>query len=302
MRTAGFTLVGLLVVMTIIAMLMGLMLPAVVSSREAARRATCQSNLHQLSLAVEGFHAAQSRYPPGQFGGSIGHGPDSRAWSWIARVLPYLERSDLYTEGDIPRKTLRDSGIIAHTIPILHCPSGGTAGSAPRSDAGDLEGMPVGQTNYKGVSGANWGADESIGQTAVNTQWPNPGTLGSNDGLAKGDGILWRSDHDQRITKDHVLDGLSTTFLLGEDLPEANRWLSWPYSNNAYGTCAIPPNFTFDDPTWWPNTWSFRSHHPGGLQFAFADGSVRFVAQSIALNVYRAIATRKGKERVDVNF
>jgi prepilin-type processing-associated H-X9-DG protein len=120
--------------------------------------------------------------------------------------------------------------------------------------------------------------------------------------LGKGDGILWRSDIDYRITKNHVLDGLSTAFLLGEDLPEANRWCSWPYSNNAYGTCAIPPNFTFADPNWWPNTWSFRSHHPGGLQFAFADGSVRFVQETIALQVYRALATRRGKEIVADGF
>jgi hypothetical protein len=60
--------------------------------------------------------------------------------------------------------------------------------------------MPVGQSNYKGVSGANWGVDQSIGQTAIGTLWPNPGTLRSDDGLAKGDGILWRSDVDYRIT------------------------------------------------------------------------------------------------------
>ena len=63
------------------------------------------------------------------------------------------------------------------------------------------------------------------------------------DGLSEGDGILWRNNIEFHMTKSHVLDGLSNTFLLGEDVAEDNCWLSWPYSNNAHGTCAIPPNY-----------------------------------------------------------
>lgn len=103
---------------------------------------------------------------------------------------------------------------------------------------------------------------------------------------------------DFRSSKDRVRDGLSNTFLAGEDLPERDAWCSWPQANNAHGTCAIPPNFTWNDPTWWPNTWSFRSNHPGGLQFGFADGSVRFVRQDIEREVYWALANRAGREPV----
>jgi prepilin-type processing-associated H-X9-DG protein len=128
--------------------------------------------------------------------------------------------------------------------------------------------------------------------------FPNPGKNGSWDGHQHGDGIMWRTDILQHLQQRNVTDGLSNTFMIGEDSPERNRWCSWPYANNAYGTCAIPPNFTWQETSWWPNTHSFRSSHPNGLNFALADGSVRFVSVEITLQTYRALATRAGGERV----
>src|SRR5436190_23188321 len=93
-----------------------------------------------------------------------------------------------------------------------------------------------------------------------------------------------------------VVDGLSNTYLAGEDLPDKDRWCSWPYSNNAYSTCAIPLNVKQTsggnyDPLWWPNVQSFRSRHSGGAFFAYCDGSVHFVGDSIDLTTYRATVT-----------
>ena len=88
---------------------------------------------------------------------------------------------------------------------------------------------------------------------------------------------------------------------LHRDLPAKNHWCSWPYANNATGTCAIPPNVLKPDgteysPANWQNVYSFRSNHPGGLQFAFADGSVHFIQNEIDLGTYRAMATINGGE------
>ena len=294
----AFTLVELLVVIAIIGVLIGLLLPAVQSAREAGRRSSCQNNLHQLSLAVHQFCGELGRYPPGQAGGPFGFGPDTRDWSWLARILPYCEEKGLYKEGHIPGATLRTSGILARQVRLFLCPSDSYSWRGPRLDAGNLEGIPVGQTNYKGVSGANWGDDGSQSKDDIGSLFPNPGTNGSADGMNDGDGILWRSDYAAGLREANVTDGLSHTFLIGEDLPEKNLWCSWPYANNAYGICAIPPNYTNQDPHWWPNTHSFRSAHPAGLNFSMADGSVQYIHQDIDLVVYYALATRAGGETV----
>lgn len=289
----GMTLVELLVVFAIISLLVALVLPAVMASREAARRMTCQNHLKQLALACQEFHDGHRRFPPGRSGGAIGWGPDSPAWSWLAEILPYVDQGSIYEQGGIPAATLRNSGIAHLQIPVFSCPSG--IGPPTRTDAGNLAGFVVGVTNYKGVSGANWGFDETLGGW-LNTRFSNKGANGSFDGLNRGDGILWRNDYAFSLRIASVVDGVSNTFLIGEDLPEHNRWCSWPYANNAYGTCAIPPNYISADPFLFEETWSFRSNHPGGLNFAVADGAVRFVSETIDLDVYRATATRAGGE------
>ena len=160
-------------------------------------------------------------------------------------------------------------------------------------------------TCYKGVSGANWGFDRWEDKP-VDTDWPNPSADGSYDGLTDADGAMYRSDIARPLRLEHITDGTSQTFLIGEDVPAYNRWTTWAYADNAYGTCAIPPNATERDgrpfPTdQWGNLWAFRSRHPGGLQFALADGSVRFVSQSIPLQVYRALATINGGETASLD-
>lgn len=133
----------------------------------------------------------------------------------------------------------------------------------------------------------------------LSTQWAHQGINGSYDGLDDGDGAMFRSDYRVDTGKSHIRDGTSNTFLLGEDVPSENAWLSWPYANNAYGTCAIPPNLRIADILDFPNTWSFRSNHPSGLNFAMADGSVRWISNAIELSAYRALATIAGQEQID---
>ncbi len=278
----------------IIGVLISLLIPAIQAAREAGRRAACQNNLAQIALAVQQFSGEQGRYPPGQCWGTIGFGADAKAWSWLARILPYCEENALYRQGDVPEKTLRESGIMDQRVRLFLCPTDSYSCLGPRENAGDLHAVPVGQTNYKGVSGANWGADASLNTDDIGTLFPNPGKNGSWDGQDDGDGILWRCDYQAGIREANVTDGLSHTFLAGEDLPEKNIWCSWPYANNAYGTCAIPPNYSYKNSYWWPNTSSFRSAHPGGLNFSLADGSTHFINADIDMATYRARSHPRG--------
>jgi prepilin-type N-terminal cleavage/methylation domain-containing protein len=300
-KRPGMTLIELLVVIAIIGVLIALLLPAVQKVREAANRAQCANNLHQLALGVHQFHDGKGRFPWNQWFGHNAGGPNLQNWSWLAQLLPSIEQDNLYRSGKVPASTLLQSGIMADQISLFLCPSDPSSWTGPRSDAGNLTGFPVGQTNYKGVSGANWGDDlQGIGPN-IKTDWRNPGTNGSFDGHSQGDGIFYRTDYWRPLRLTSILDGTSNTFMIGEDIPGLDIWCSWPYSNNANGTCAIPPNVLAPDgkpysPINWENCESFRSRHAGGVQFALADGSTRFISDGIALPTYRALATISGGE------
>ena len=159
--------------------------------------------------------------------------------------------------------------------------------------------------------GANWEWGNALWNPGVD---PSTGNV-NQAGLDNGNGVFYRSNGNggsiyegtytpDKISLSSVLDGTSNTFMIGESLPSMSLWTgAWAYSNNANGTCAIYPNapqttgqtFATSD---WPDNYSFHSAHPGGLQFALCDGSVAWIADSITISVYRALATCAGGEDV----
>ena len=242
-------------------------------------------------------------YEPGAGTGCCGNG--WAHWSWAARLLPYIEQSVLAGKENLDTGDMNTAGgsmIVAAYIKTYVCPSDGyTMSQKSRTSSADMGGVVCGLGSYKGVAGANWGADAYPGDGMFGGDYPNPTPGGSGaaayNGLERGDGLFWRGDmRFGKLTLMAITDGTSNTFMIGECLPEKDLWSAWAYSNGSTATCAIPPNVrksdgTEYDPSDWPNIYSFMSNHPGGVQFAYADGHVSFISNEIALAAYRALAT-----------
>ncbi|HET6425819.1 MAG TPA: DUF1559 domain-containing protein, partial [Planctomycetaceae bacterium] len=128
-RSRGFTLIELLVVIAIIAILIALLLPAVQQAREAARRTQCRNNLKQLGLAIHNYVDNYSTLPINRYGdyvySSVWNGPyeDSRSWSWLVSIMPYVEASPLYNMLNFENTALNDSPYLKTSLAYHLCPS-----------------------------------------------------------------------------------------------------------------------------------------------------------------------------------
>ncbi len=315
-RRPGFTLVELLVVIAIIGILVGLLLPAVQKIREAACRMKCSNNLKQLGLGLHNYEGVYHNLPvAARMSWSGGYNPD---WSWIAMILPYIEQNEAYIACNVPNDPLVNHlDITGTTWPVLLCPSD-PSGITSWSNNADSYGLfQVGVTNYFACLGQNWGGDPGPNGWAsqgwpggLDLRWCNPyddDPNGTYDGLDYGDGVFY--GYQQYLWGDNrpgtafagIRDGLSNTFMVGEGLINASYWNWWAYGNGAIRTAAIGPNARQlngipYDPWDWPNNFGFSSAHPGGVQIVYADGSVHFIADNIALPIYHAMATRAGGE------
>jgi len=299
----GFTLVELLVVIAIIGVLVALLLPAVQAAREAARRSSCSNNLKQLAIAAHNRHDQLGTLPPGM-------GPYGCCWgTWVPLILPYIEQanvSDKYVNwggNDMtgPRYSSSPNTVNVTNVrfKVMSCPS-------------DQNNVPFNNlTNHNYA--ANWG-NTGYGQSTVQ----GIRFLEAPFGIAKE---VNKPFDGKRLAQ--LTDGTSTTVLFfevrqgqGRDL----RGFTW-WGDAAGATAFLAPNSPLPDRIYTdfycnnipinppcdvsnttnPSMYASRSRHPGGVQIALADGSVRFVAQTVAIDVWRAASTAQGGESLQLS-
>ncbi|NLF08449.1 MAG: DUF1559 domain-containing protein [Pirellulaceae bacterium] len=333
MKRYGFTLVELLVVITIIGILIALLLPAVQAAREAARRMSCQNNLKQMGLALQNYAVSLGAFP------SLGATQPQTSFSVHARILPYAEQQNLQDLIDFQQPLMLGGGGNSYVnpiqataaqavIPLFLCPSDGREPRFTSYVSFKPSGSASGGTNYVACSGSGTNAyyDTSfpsdgvfwrnsavrfadISDGASHTMVFSESLLGldfDSNGPAPADPLRQMASMCSQFTLDPNGPGLSgiNNPDLASIVAGANHWrgcrgATWIWGREQANSFSayMPPNTPIPDmAAKGIGFFAARSNHPGGVHAAFADGSVRFIGDSIPLNAWRAMSTRAGGE------
>ena len=313
-RRSGFTLIELLVVIAIIAVLIGLLLPAVQKVREAASRLKCQNNLHQLGLAMHNYHTAYEVFPQGR-------NQYPKVVSAPARLLAYVEQDNLQRLVNYD-STLADPQNVAASktrVALFLCPSDLANGQVP--------GMTDYGTNYVACNGTGVTVD-AAGNVTAYTKIPDGNgifaqvpvrvleiTDGTSNTAAFSESLIGNGQVPGTLPTDPKMISLVVLEVAGGNDPtpadcdggngtwngrRGERWIDGHFGSTLYNHYHTPNARKWDCGNASHNKalTSARSNHPGGVNVLFADGSVRFVADTVAPSTWRALATRAGGEVV----
>ena len=311
-RRRGFTLTEASVVFMIVAVLLALLLTAIQYARESARRLNCQNNMRTISLGVIN-HESQRSQLPSLYNGTFLPKPrtvmdEFHFHSWRTAILPQIEQNSLYVsiKDSLPATDVSNQPFINVQLPVFKCPStpnsnrlvsdisafsgGSVVGTAARSDYEAIGGVNIGlasgTTSLQNIEFGVWGEPDSYLRISTNYRKPR--------------------------LKD-VIDGLSQTILTAEragrpDLYARGKIVNpYPFTNTpGFGMDHHQASWAISTHFWWlvqmaqsginSRNLDIFSFHPGGANVAFADGSVRFLSESMHPAAVNALITRNGNE------
>lgn len=305
-RRLAFTLIEVLVVISIIGVLIALLLPAVQQAREAARKTRCANQLKQIGIALHDYHSALNVFPAGYLSRPASNGSNTGpGWGWASMILPRLEQKPVFDAINfgLPIEDPSNATGRLTTIGVFQCPSDGSfqpVFTVVDQSTTDLSpGAPiceVASTNYVGSFGTS-----------------EPSAIPGRD---LGEGLFFRN---RSIGLRDILDGSSQTFAAGERSqnlsrpcwagvvsraavpitelqfrngldPEGGEALVVAHTGEGRGPDAKPAHAD-----------QFWSRHGDTAQFLFADGSVRSIKAAIGFGIYQSLATRRGGEVVSAD-
>lgn len=334
----GMTLIEMLVVIAIIGILVALLLPAVQSAREAARRMQCQNHLKQIGLAMHNYHSAHRCFPAGRMRTLIdGKG---RCFSAYAHLLPFLEAATLYDQIDFnanPDDPAANGIPLSQTIPFFLCPSdssrvlqsntvngvivnsavhnyplntGTTYPLSPRNPGG----VPVTgvffENSWLRLAEITDGTSSTVCISETIQAEGGPSTW---DGVSRTNGFVLTAGNDNATNGPELTDYASQCHQAGLLLQQTrgSRWLYGAPGHSMYNHMR-PPN----DPDidcrgglphstrtnfWWDRlslNVAARSRHPGGVNTLYCDGHVQFVGNTVDAIVWQSLGSRNGGEVV----
>ncbi len=296
-RRVAFTLVEVLVVIAIIAILVGLLLPAVQQARSSAQRTQCANNLKQIGLACHNSHDLKGRFPPGYTASGPyvdGDMDTAPGWGWGSYLLPFLEQETVFNQIDFS-KPIQSSAAAQTVVAAFLCPS---------------DPVPAGPFELTGVTFA------PVCQAGPSSYAASCGPDASDVADPTGLGVFYRNSATRLLD---ITDGTGQTVMIGDRSWSQTRG-TWAGAPAGAVTRAGPLN-PWQTATYFPpalvlvhNNWinirtdsdggldDFSSNHPGGVNLLFADGSVRFHANVTEDGPrhldFQAMGTRGGGEVV----